>query len=174
MTTCIFCEFIKLSYYSVLDIDVSPYRCLLTTISERPVVYMSRDRDDRKPSNECVRTNDDEIPKFDQQNERYVFPQEIQITKTTRLARRAGLEREFCRPIHVVDPVSNVLKIRVNVCKPPDAAAGRRLEILTVAVKHLIIFLQIAPSARVGDRSRATYLFTADTGDRVLAVGLNT
>lgn len=52
-----------------------------------------------------------------------------------RLARRTGFEGELHNAIDVVDPISRLLSVRVNVCKPPDAAAWSVLEKCASVVK---------------------------------------
>ena len=53
------------------------------------------------------------------------------------------MEVELFRSVDVVDPISRLLVVRVNVCKPPNAAAGSVLEVRAVFVKQLEILLQI-------------------------------
>lgn len=51
------------------------------------------------------------------------------------LARRAGLEVELLHATVVVDPISRLLTIGIDMCKPPNAPTRSVLEICAVAVK---------------------------------------
>jgi len=64
---------------------------------------------------------------------------------------------ELCRAVDVVDPISRLLIVRVDVCKPPDTTASNVFEICAVVVKQLVVFF-----------------LTADASDCIRAVGLNT
>ena len=92
-----------------------------------------------------------------------------------RLARRAGPEVELFHAIDVVDPISRLLNVRVDVCKPPNPAARSILEILAVVFKQLIVFLQSPRQVGRAWRSRdVTYMLASDASDCIRAVGLNT
>ena len=45
--------------------------------------------------------------------------------------------------VDVVDPISRLLVIRVDVCKPPNAATRSMLEVLAMFVKQREILLHI-------------------------------
>lgn len=98
-------------------------------------------------------------------------PKELSV----RLARRAGCKVELLDVIDVIDPVSRLLTIGVNVCKPPDAPTGSVLEISAVTVKQLVVLLQPpVNSGAYGARTEATYLLAADASDCSHCVGLHT